>query len=102
MEAKNILKEKNKDNLSNANFINIKSRYILSKIYANLEQKKKLNIVKYNKQIQNKLNLNIKDYEEICKIEIEIITCDGIYDKFINIKENEQEYYHIYFNYNKE
>ena len=92
MEAKNILKNKNKDNLPNANLINIKSRYILSKIYANMEQKKKLNIVKYNKQIQNKLNLNIKDYEEICKIEIEIIIGDSKYDKFINIKENDKEY----------
>ena len=30
----------------------IKSRYILSKIYVNITQKKKLVIVKYNKRIQ--------------------------------------------------
>ena len=52
--SNNTSKENNKENesvKSNPIIENIKSKYILSKIYANLEQKKKLNIVKYNKQI---------------------------------------------------
>ena len=103
MGAKHISKNKNKDNLSNANFKNIKSNYILSKIYANLEHKKKLKVVKYNKKIQNRLNLDIKDYEEEClKIEIEMITFNNKFGKFINIEEKEKIYYHIYFNDNKE
>jgi hypothetical protein len=102
MGAKHISKNKNKDNLSNANFKNIKSNYMLSKIYANLEHKKKLKVVKYNKKIQNRLNLNIKDYEECLKIVIEIITFNYKFGKFINIEDKEKIYYHIYFNDNKE
>ena len=73
---------------------NIKSRYILSKIYNNMTKKKKLQIVKYNKKIQNRLNLDVKDYkEEYCEIEIEIIPTKDEYGKFINIKENDELYY---------
>ena len=71
-----------------------------------MPKKKKLEIVKYNKKIQNRLNLSIKDYKEYSKIitpiEIEIIPNKGGYGKFINIKENDKLYYHIYFNDNKE
>ena len=48
----NVSKESNKENESSKpNLIieNIKSRYILSKIYNNMTIKKKLEIVKYNK-----------------------------------------------------
>ena len=72
----NVSKENNKENeITKPNPIieNIKSRYILSKIYNNMTMKKKLKIVKYNKRIQNRLNLDVKDYKEYCEIEIEII-----------------------------
>ena len=98
-------KEKNKENESakpNPIIENIKNRYILSKIYNNIPMKKKLGIVKYNKKIQNRLNLSIKDYKEYSEIEIEIITIKGGYGKFININEKDKLYYHIYFNDNKE
>ena len=103
------LKESNKENESakpNPITENIKSRYILSKIYDNMTIKKKLKIVKYNKRIQNRLNLSVKDYKEYSEtyssIEIEIIPKKGEYGKFININENDKLYYHIYFNDNKE
>ena len=80
----------------------IKSRYIISKIYNNITIKKKLEIVKYNKRIQNLLNLDIKDYKEYREIEIEIIPIKDKYGKFINIKTKDKLYYHIYFNGNKE
>ena len=80
---------------------NIKSRYILSKIYNNMTIKKKLVIVKYNKKIQNRLNLDVKDYKEYCEIEIEIIPTKYKYGKFININKKDKIYYHIYFNDNK-
>ena len=84
----------------------IKSRYILSKIYDKMTKKKKLEIVKYNKNIQNRLNLSVKDYKEYSEtftpIEIEIIPTKGKYCKYININENDKLYYHIYFNDNKE
>ena len=98
-------KEKNKENESdkpNPIIENIKSRYILQKLYDNIPIKKKLGIVKYNKKIQNRLNLSIKDYKEYSEIEIEIITIKGGYGKFININEKDKLYYHIYFNDNKE
>ena len=101
----NVSKENNKENESakpNPIIDNIKSRYILSKIYNNMTKKKKLKIVKYNKKIQNRLNLSVNDYEEYCKIEIEIIPIKDKYGKFINIKKNDKLYYHIYFNDNKE
>ena len=56
-------KEKNKENESakpNPIIENIKSKYILSKIYDNIQKKKMLEMVKYNKKIQNRLNLGIK------------------------------------------
>ena len=68
-----------------------------------MTKKKKLEIVKYNKRIQNRLNLSIKDYKEYYEeIELEIIPIKDEYGKFINIKENVKLYYHIYFNDNKE
>ena len=101
----NVSKENNKENESakpNPILENIKSRYILSKIYNNMTIKKKLKIVKYNKRIQNRLNLDVKDYKEYCEIEIEIIPIKDKYGRFINNKKNDKLYYHIYFNDNKE
>ena len=97
----NVSKENNKKNESakpNPIIENIKSRYILSKIYDNMPKKKKLEIVKYNKKVQNRLNLGVKDYKEYSEIEIEIIPKKGKYGRFININENDKLYYHIYFN----
>ena len=102
-------KENNKENESakpNPITENIKSRYILSKIYNNMTIKKKLEIIKYNKRIQNRLNLGVKDYKEYSEtftpIELEIIPKKGKYGGFININENDKLFYHIYFNDNKE
>ena len=91
----NVSKENNKENESakpNPIIDNIKSRYILSKIYNNITKKKKLEIIKYNKKIQNRLNLNIKDYKEYLEtyspIEVEIIPRKNKYGKFIRINQN--------------
>ena len=102
-------KESNKENESakpNPIIENIKSRYILSKIYDNITKKKKLEIVWYNRKIQNRLNLDINDYKEYSEtftpIEIEIIPAKGKYGRFIYINANDELYYHIYFNDNNE
>ena len=104
----NVSKENNKENESakpNPILENINSKYILSKIYDNMPKKKKLEIVKYNKRIQNRINLSVKNYKEYSEtftpIEIEIIPTKGKYGIFININENDKLYYHIYFNNNK-
>ena len=105
----NTSKDKNKDNeyiKSNPSIGNIKSNYILSKIYDNIPKIQKLEIVKYNKKLQKRLNLDIKYYKEYSEIfssiEIEIIPTKDKYGKFININENDKLYYHIYFNDNGE
>ena len=71
-----------------------------------MPKKKKLKIVKYNKRIQNRINLSVKNYKEYSEtftsIEIEIIPDEDTYGKFININENDKLYYHIYFNDDKE
>ena len=97
----NIPKENNKENdIAKISPIieNIKSKYILSKIYDNIPKKKKLAIVRFNKRMQIKLNLNTGDYKKYCEIEIEIIPTKGKYGKFINVNENDILFYHIYFN----
>jgi surface protein len=109
MESEILSKDKNKDNpndISSVKLKNIKSNYILSKIYINLVKKKSLQIFQYNKKLQNRLNLDIKNYKEYYEafmlIEIEIIPCSNKYGEFININEKDKIYYHIYFNDNKE
>ena len=52
---------------------NIKSKYILEIIFNNLEKKKLLNILKYNKNQRKRIDININDYKEFLLIEIEII-----------------------------
>ena len=109
MESNNIEKDKSKNfelNKLNINLENIKSDYFLRKIYDNMNKKKSLEIVKYNKKIQNRLNIKIRDYKEYSEtftsIEIEIIPSKNIYGRFIYIGDYEDIYYHIYFNDNEE
>ena len=84
-------------------FENLKSNYILQKIFNDLQRKKYLEIIKYNKQIQKRLDINIKDYKEYSEvyssIEIDIIP-GNLLGKFIKFKEKDKKYYHIYFNNN--
>ena len=87
-------------------FNNLKADYFLEKVFNNLETKKSLYILKYNKVIKNRLNININDYkkysEKYSSIEIEIKAVNNEYDKFINYKNEDEKYYHIYFDNKKE
>ena len=79
----------------------IKSKYILEKIFDNLQKRKFLKIIKCSKKIQKLLNINIDYYKEYSIIGIEIIPIRNKYGKFINIIDNEdRKYYHIFFNNN--
>ena len=81
----------------------IRSKYILKQIFDNLKENKLLEIIRYNKNIQNKLNKKLNDFiKEYSKIVIEIIPKENTYDKFICIPKRYESYYHIYFNDNKE
>ena len=85
---------------------NIKSNYIFNQIFQDLRKNKLLEIIKYNKFVQAKFNLNLNDYkdysEKYSTIEIDIIPLKNKFGKFINIMEGEESYYHIYFNGNNE
>jgi len=65
-----------------------------------------LKIIKCNINIQKRLNIdinNFKDFsEKFSSIELEIIPIQNKYEYFINIKEEDKKYFHIYFNDNKE
>jgi surface protein len=90
---------------SNYKPLNLISNYILKKIFDNIQKNKVLEIIKYNKDIQKRINININDYKEYLDIyspiEIEIIPAKNKYGEFISISEGEEIYFHIYFNDNK-
>ena len=84
-------------------FLNLKNDYFLQVVFNHLEKKRLLNMIKYNKKIMKRINININDYKEYSDlIEIEIRQVKNEYGKFINIKIEDEKYYHIYFNNNKE
>ena len=66
MNSSNILsKEKTEFNKMKSKdiFKNLKNDYFLQKLFNNLLRKKSLDIIKYNKNIKNRMNINIKDYK---------------------------------------
>ena len=84
---------------------NLKSDYFIRKLFEYMSKKKSLETIKYNKNIQKRMDINInhyKDYsEKYSLIEIEIKPMENKYGKFINVGKNEKKYYHIYYNDNK-
>ena len=94
------IKEK-KGEIMTVNLDNIKSQYILKKIFENINTKKLLELVKYNKKIKNRLDISLNNYKEYSekysKIEIEVIP-GGKGGKFININ-NKNEKRRIIFMY---
>ena len=86
----------------------IKSKYILNKVFEYLHEKKLiLKIIKYNKKIQNRIDIDIKTYKEYSElytqIELEIIPAKNKNVYFINFPEEEDKSnFHIYFDDNTE
>ena len=95
----NPIKSKNK-------LFDIKSCYIMKKVFDYIHKGISLEIIKYNINIQKRLNINIDNYkdftEKYSSIEIEIIPIQNKYGSFIRIDEEDKKYFHIYFNDNKE
>ena len=92
---------------SNINKLNyLKSDYFIQKFFEYIHKRKSLEIIRYNKNIQKRIYININDYKEnsekYSSIEIEIKPMKNKYGEFINIKKEDEEYYHIYYNDNKE
>ena len=92
-------------NVSNNQLRNLKSDYFILKFFEYMTERKSLETIRYNKSIQNRINININHYklyyETKTSIELDIIPMKGKYGKFINIKEEDKKYFHIYFNDNK-
>ena len=101
-------KEKSNQAKSKAILEKLKSNVILKIIFNIMKKNISLDIAKYNKKLQGKLNLDINNYKEyyyqlhFSSIEIELKLENNKYDKFINIPYEEKEFYHIYFDYSKE
>ena len=108
MDSANIsynIKRKLNQTKSKANFEKVKSKFNLKTIFNHLQKRKTLEIVKYNKKAQKRINIDIGDYKDYCAayttIEIDIITANNKFGKIININNKEDEkYFHI--NYNNE
>jgi len=83
----------------------VKSHYIIQKFFEYISERKSLEIIRYNKSIQKRINININHYkayfETKTSIELDIIPMKGKYGDFINIDEEEKKYFHIYFNDNQ-
>ena len=87
---------------------NINSKYIVKKILSLPKTIRSLTIIKYNKSIQERCDINlntyIRVYKKISQIEITIIPSKRHFEynnskKFINIQNPEDgRYCHIYFN----
>ena len=95
----------NKQNKSESVLHNVKSKFILKKIFNHLLKRINLEIIKYNKKLQNIFTFSIKDYKEFrslfSPIELEITINENNTGEFINIlNEEDKKYFHIYFNNN--
>jgi len=107
----NKLSNKNNGNLEqikSKNILrNINSVYILQILFDHLQKEKLLEIIRYNKKTQTRLNLTLKDYKDFSElyspIVIELIPHKNKYGNFINILYKEDEsYFHIYFDDDKD
>ena len=95
----------NKDKTNSINNLilldGVKSNYILTKLTQNLSRKTLLNMIRYNKQLQRKLNIELKDYEAYLQTEIELNFVQSYSNlepiNFINYV-GDKNYYHIFYN----
>ena len=102
-------KQELKESEQRVDLINLKNDYFLKKLFENIPKNTSFKIFKYNKKIQKRLNISIKDYKEYTEylqiyspIEIEVVPIKHKYGKFIHWIIEDGEHFHIYFNDNKE
>ena len=83
----------------------LKSDYFIQKFFEYMTERKLLETIRYNKNLQKRINISINHYkaysEKYSSIELDIIPLKGKYGQFININEEDKKYFHIYFNDNK-
>ena len=82
--------------------LNIKSNFIIKKIFAYMDKPKLMKIINHNKILQKRLNLSLEKYKEyfeiLSPIIIEINIAENNHDLFINAH---KDYFHAYFDDNK-
>ena len=85
---------------SNNQLKKLKSDYFIQKFFGYIPERKSLETIRYNKNIQKRIDININHYkaysEEYSSIELDIIPMKGKYGKFINIKEEDKKYLFSY------
>ena len=57
-------KQELKESEQRVDLINLKNDYFLKKLFENIPKNTSFKIFKYNKKIQKRLNISIKDYKE--------------------------------------
>ena len=105
MISENISKdEKMKQDKTKTAFDDLKCNYILQDILSHMKKTKYFEIIKYNKKLQNRINLSFKDYKDYCQLYTDIIVeltpLPFVYKyggRFINIWDEQKKYFHIYF-----
>ena len=84
---------------------NLQSDYFIQKFFKYITERKTLETIRHNKSIQKRVGISINHYKSYSEtktsIELDIIPMKGECDKFININEEDKNYFHIYFNDNK-
>ena len=102
-DTPNSTKEQTRSN--NEMFKGLKCDFFIKNIFVLLADKKLLELIKCNKKLQKIMDVNINNYkiyhEIYTSIELEMTLQKERYGKFINIKDEDKKYYHIYFNNNK-
>ena len=84
---------------SQAKLENIKSKFILKKIYEKIIPKIMYKLIKLNKKLQQKSGISLSDYKDYYEtIEIELIPSKNGFGNFLNIQNKEDASFHIYFN----
>ena len=91
--------------VSNNKLRNLKSDYFIQKFFGYMTERKALKTIRYDKSIQKRIHISINHYktysESKTSIELDIIPMNDKYARLINIKEEDKNYFHIYFNDNK-
>ena len=76
---------------SNNKLKNLKSDYFIQKFFGYMTERKTLEIIRYNKNIQKRIYISINHYKAFSEtktsIELDIIPKKGEYGEFININE---------------
>ena len=86
--------------VSNNKLRKLKSDYIIKQFFGYMTERKSLEIIRYNKSIQKRIDIYINHYkayfETKTSIELDIIPMKGKYGRFISIKKEDKKYFHIY------